>query len=414
MKITHIIKRFDFDEKERSNITLGPSTRLGRTSVLLEYDDGYSTAPDLYVKTRVTNPQSLKRWVGFQADVKHVKIAGAAVTTVLFRLSDGVQELYFNTGANDWVPAAPNNWNTEEEIADNIGTFPIPASKSMQVVVNLATSNAKYTPQVTSIGLLYESDFEAMEDYIWRSLIPDMRAKIRPVAEHHIASNGTASIDLADDYPIETPYNIVSIDAVYNLSTDPGKLVDLLDSYDAGSKVITLTSSPALENVILIRFLYEPEIAVTTSQDYTEIEKVPQIVFEDISQADGVETVGRDSVINKRTGAGKAVKATHADIVMLCRWITDKHKDHVRLADAIKSYLGNNELLTSYGLDEKFRLWLIDEYDQRTFPSQQEIHAGRLRFRIVQALFYDSDAVDVYGVLNFNLALKSVKQQAPC
>jgi hypothetical protein len=156
----------------------------------------------------------------------------------------------------------------------------------------------------------------------------------------------------------------------------------------------------------LIRFLYVPEIAVTTSQDYTEIEKVPQIVFEDITQDRGMETVAGDYVINKTDGKGKSVHATQNDIVMLCRWITDKSKDHARLADAIRNYLGNNPLLTCVGLDEEFRLWLVDEYDQRTFPSTQEMHAGRLRFRIVQALFYDSDAVDVTGTLRFNLSMR--------
>jgi len=412
MKITHIIKRFDFTDAKRSLITLGPSTRLFENRILLKVDDAtgkFPTDPDLFVNSWVANPLSLKRWTGFMVDVKHGKLNGNEVTTTLFRLSDGTQELYYNDGAAAWVPAGAGNWNTEIEVATNIDKFPAVAKK-IQVIVNLATSNADFSPEIASIRLLYESDFEGLEDYIWRSLIPDMRTKIKPVADHHIASDGTSSIDLANDFKIETPYNILSVDSVYNLTIDPGKVADIFDSYVPGPNqtpgVVTLSSSPAPGDTVLIRFLYVPEIAVTTSQDYTEIEKVPQIVFEDITQDRSMETVGRDFVINKGTGAGKAVKATQNDIVLLCRWITDKSKDHARLADAIKKYLGNNQLLTSVGLDEQFRLWLVDEYDQRTFPSQQEMHAGRLRFRIVQALFYDSDAVDVHGTLNFGLTLK--------
>jgi hypothetical protein len=193
---------------------------------------------------------------------------------------------------------------------------------------------------------------------------------------------------------------------VYDLSADPGKLNDLFQAYDPANKVVTLSSSVGAGNTVLVRFLYEPEIAVNTDQEYIEVSKVPQIILEEIKQAESAqETILPDYVINKGNGAGKKVQPTQSDIDIVATWITDKDKDHARLADAIKRYLGNNQMLRSVGQDEDFRLWLIDEYDQRTFPSQQGLRTGRLRFRIVKALFYDEDAKDITGVLDFGLTL---------
>lgn len=412
-RLKHIVKHFAFVEENRSRITLGTDVRLHPTLNRLQLKQGsgpgggYPTTTDLYAKTWTTTPRSMKRWVGFMADVKHYKSqAGTQLTDVRYRLSaDGVTELYWNGGANAWVPAAPNNWNTEAEVATNIVAFPA-STQTIQVVINLRTTDASVTPEVRALRLLYESDLEEMEDYVWRSLLPSMRSQIRPIGEHAIelAAPG-ASIDL-NTYPIETPYDIVGIDAVYDVDADPRKLTNLFDSYNDATKVITLTGAIPGGNTAVIRFLYAPVLAVTTHQDYTELEKVPEILVENIQIVDDLgKSNGAHYVINKATGAGKKVPVTQADIEVRGRYITDKAKDHARLADAVRRYFEANPLLRSVGMDDDFRLWLIDFYDQDTAPNQGDLHAGRFLFRISQAVFFDNDAVDITGVLNFDLAL---------
>jgi len=412
-RLKHIVKHFVFKEDNRPRITLGPEVRLHPTLHHLQLKQGsgtgggYPTTADLYAKTWTTTPRSMKRWVGFMADVKHFKNrAGTQLTDVRYRLSaDGVNELYWNSGANAWVPAAPNNWNTEAEVANNIAAFPA-STQTIQVVLNLKTDDASVTPEVRALRLLYESDLEELEDYVWRSLLPSMRSQIRPIGEHAIemAAAG-ASIDL-NTYPIETPYDIVGIDAVYDIDADPRKLTNLFDSYNDATKVIALTGAIPGGNTALIRFLYAPVLAVTTHQDYIELEKVPEILLEDVKIVDDLgKSNGAHYVINKATGAGKKVPVTQGDIEIRGRYITDKAKDHARLSDAVRRYFEANQLLRSVGMDDDFRLWLIDFYDQDTTPNQDDLHAGRFLFRIAQAVFFDNDAVDITGVLNFNLAL---------
>lgn len=405
-RLKHIIKSFRFIETERRNVELGPNVRLNpkldRLELKADLEGKFSTTADLFAKHRVTNPQSLKRWVGFQVDLTNKKnIKNVVVTDVRYRLGDGTQELYYNVGTTTWVPAAPNNWNTEQEVADNIQKFPIPASKSLQVIVNLKTSDPDFSPEVREIRLLWESDLEEMDDYIWKSLIPDLRSKIRPIADHAVKEAApTTTIDLSK---LETDYNIISIDAVYDTTADPGRLTDLFDSYDPATKIITLTAVIPANNISLSRFLYEPEVAVTTSQDYIETTSVPQITITSLSKEEYTRVTSKEDVINKGTGAGKQVDATQSDIVMTLEWLTNKAKDYARLTNELRRYLNNNELLRSVGQDELYRLWSVNDFQDQTLPSQQELHAGRLSIRIVKALFYDSDAVDVTGVLNFGL-----------
>ena len=410
MRVKTLIKTFEFLESERSSITLGPKTRLPPANnwIQLEATDGeYPLDYDLYVKTKSTTPRSLKRWTGFMVDVIHKKITGSYVTDVKYRLSDGTNELYYSSGAGAWIIASSNNWNTEEEVHNNISSFPV-ADQTLQVIVNLRTGNVLYTPIVKEIRVMYESDIEEMEDYVWRSLLNDMENKIRPIGEHAVQlPSASDTIDLINDFPIEAPYNIVSIDSVYNLSADPNKLSDLYQSYDSNNKIITLSSSQSSGSVLLIRFVYYPVVAVTTGQDYSELEKVPEIVLEDIAEVDGKDALRDEFVISKVTGVGKKVSITQTDIEILGKFVTNKGKDHARLKEAIQKYFGNNAFLTSLGLDENFRLWLLDDYDQQTTANQKDLHVGKFRFRIVQALFYHKDAEDINGVLDVKLSATS-------
>lgn len=405
-RLKHVIKIFEFAEPVRARLTLGPDTRLHAQEhrlQLIEDTNGFPTTPDLFVKTWLTTPRSLKRWVGFMADVQNFKnTKNVQITDVLYRLNDGTQDLYYNIGANTWVPASSNNWNSEIEIADNISTFPV-STQTIQVVLNLKSDDSRATPIVRAVRVLYESDLEEMEDYVWRSLLPDMRAKIRPIGDHHIETLVTGSAIDLNEFKIETPYDITAMDAVYDLDADPRKLTNLLDSFNDATQEISLTAPIPAGATVLIRFIYRPVFSVTTNQDYVELEKVPEVIMEDIKQVNDAYPVGRDFVLNKRTGEGKRVPATQNDIEIIGRFITNKAKDHARLTDAIKRYFRDNLLLRSVGMDDDFRLWLLGEYNQGTTASQKDLHTGRFRFRIASALFFDNDAVDIHGVLNFNL-----------
>jgi len=405
VRLVKLIKEFRFLEEKRSEITLGTNVRLNPDEHLLQLkedsNDEYPTTADLYAKTWVTNPDSLKQWLGFEAEAVHTTIDGVVVTSLGYRLSDGTDQYWWNTSA--WV-VDTTNWNTEQEVAANISAFAV-TLKKLQVVINLKTTDKTATPKLKRLKVLYSSDVKFQEDIVFRSLIPMLRDNLRPIGRHVLTKLSTSStIDLKNDHPLETPYNIVGIDAVFNHTDDPDHATDLYSSFNVGTQVITLTGSVAADKVVWVDFLWEPEVAVTTSQDYDEIEKVPVVILDDINLVDASERGPNDSVVNRSDGtAVKIFAPIRGDLDILMHLVTDKAIDQVRLADEVKRFFGNNQFLTSKGLDEEYRLWLTSEYDLTTTANREDLHSGRVRFRVVGVNYFERESADVYAIQRFHL-----------
>lgn len=407
MRLTTLIRRFEFSEDWRHRVTLGVGARLNPEEhcVQLTPDAAglYPTTANIRVATELATMSRLQAWLAFQAVIDHQYVDNVQVTGAGFRLSNGTTEYWWNSTA--WVDASalPNNWNTEAEVANNIATFQ-KTLRRIVVITNLTTSDERYTPSLRTLKIAYNSDIDFQDDLIYRSLIPLLRAQVRPTADYPIEMVATSqTIDLSSDqYALDTPYNIVGIDAVFNDTDDPSHFVDLLASYNANTKVITLTGNLAAGKQAWIRFIYEPEVYVTTSQDYSEIDKVPAVCLEDIQLVNAVELSQDDTVINVDTNQGVKVKApTQGDLEIVLSGITDKGRDQQRLADSLKAFFANNPLLPSTGLGENYSLWLIDEYAMTTNAGRKELHSGRLRFRIVGALFFLKPAEPVTGITRF-------------
>jgi hypothetical protein len=403
MRTKKLIKCFDFVEKNRERITLGPSVRLNpdsfRAQLQEDSDGNYSTATDLYVKTWVATPQSVKQWLLFEAVIVHwYDEDGDPITSDGFRLGDGTNEYWWDGGA--WVINAVN-WNTEAEVAANINQFPV-SERSIQVIVNLETTDVGYTPHLYSVKVLYASDIEYQEDIV-RSLIASLKDSIRPITDYPVKLlTDTDTIDLVNEFPLKTPYNIVDVDSAFNHDADPDHLVDILGSFNPSTQVITLNASLLSGTTVWLRLVYRPEVAMTTKRTYTEIGKVPVLVISDMNTIGKRQGQGDESVVDKATGSGTKVLAPlMLDIEFVLRCLTDKALDQHRLTDEVKRYFRQNPQLTSRGLDESYRLWLISEFDQQEPFGSAEIQTGNLRFQLANTLFYNRGDETVHAVKRF-------------
>lgn len=405
MRLQKLIKEFRFSEDIRAKLTLGADVRLNPERHWLQLkeaaDGTYPLTADLQAATWISNPKSVKQWLGFDVEMLYTKIDTVQVTSLGFKITDGTTVRYWSGAA--WVTAGASNWNTEAEVAANIDTYPI-TKRKLGVVINLKTTNKLATPKVKAIKVLYSSDVEFQEDILYRSLVPALRAGVRPRGRLIFEALTTTDTFDLDDLGIETPYNIVDVDAAYNHTDDPNHLTDLLDTYNPSTKVVTLTASIAAGKDVWIDFLWEPEVAVTTSQDYSEVEKVPSLVLDDINLVDASVRGQPDGVVNRANGTAVTVPAPLVgDLEILAHLITDKGVDLQRFATELKRFFENNPLLTSVGTDEKYRLWVIDEFDMTTAANRGDLHTGRLRFRVVGVRYYLRDAVDGYAIKKFHL-----------
>jgi len=407
MRVKRLVKHLVFTEEFRSQITLGPNTRLNpkteRAELLADSVTGkFPLTADLFVKTRLTNPTTVRQWLSFEAVITNkLDSTNVPATNIQFRLDDGTTEFFHNGSA--WVAAGASDWNTEAQVATNIATFPVTA-KQIRVVINLVSLDDDFTPEVDRIKILWSSDIEFQEDIIYRSLVPLLKAQIRPIARNLHTMVSASAILNVNQFDIDTPYNLVNIDSIFNDTTDPNKVTDILSSFDSVSGLIVLTGGVAAGDVLFIRFTYEPEVAVTTSQEFIETQKVPEIVLNDINLIEATEIGQDDGVVDK--GAGTAVKVfapLQGNLEILIQGITDKAIDHQRLSDEMKRFFRNNPLLKSTGLDEPYRLWLIEEYDQRTTASLAELHTWQARIQIMNVRYWLKDALDTFAVEQLNL-----------
>jgi hypothetical protein len=403
-----LIQRFETDGANRSQMTLETGARINPSAAVpvLTLAEG---ATEGVARTRVWNPQSVKQWLGFEAEATHQYYGGAlaggepakvAYTSLQFRVSDGTDDYYWDGGA--WA-ITTTQWNTEAEISANLPTFSVTAQK-LQIVVRLATTEVGKNPRVRALKVLWLSDVEFLEDLVFRSLVPALRDNIRPISDYPIrpgAGGPWSSLDL-NDYPLETPYNLVDVVEAYDHTADPDHLVNLRAGYDPGTKVVTFSSAIPDGHDIWLRFTYEPEVAVTTSADYHEVAKVPAIIIQDVNERLTSGAVHNWILTNKATGEGvKQFAALQGDLEFTAVGLTDKAVDGKRLADAIKGFFANQRTLTSRALDRTYTLWLRSEYDQRTPPTVADLHSGAFRFVVRDIASYVRDSEDSYGVLQF-------------
>lgn len=406
MELRSFVKYFTWEEPDRAFVTLGADTRLNpetnRAQLGTFGSASYSTADDLYVKSRLTNPTAVRQWQGFEATViQKNDLTGAQVTSAGFRLFDGTDQYWWNGSA--WQISSAN-WNTEAEIATNISTFSA-TSRKLQVVVNLKTTDSAYTPELVEVKVLYGALLDSeIEDMVVRSIVPSLKANLRPVTRYIVAMPATGTTLDLDDFPTDTDYDIVGVHAVFNDDTDPDHDIDILDNYNTGTKVITLTGSVNEDTNLWLRLVYKPMVAVTTSRDYVELDKIPSIIIEDIRYNGATESTKGDFVGNKGLHSAKVLPGPlQGDLVMTMTAITDKLVDHMKLAAAVKRYFGNRPTIASTGLDESYTMSMLEEHEFIGQSSEEELHTWRATFRVANFNIWTRDVEDGYLVERFNI-----------
>lgn len=397
MKVRKLIKTFSFRNQDRDVVVLGTGTRLDaerhRVTLLADDDGVFPTDADLFVRSRLTNPTAVRRWTGFEADAVQVLDGlGQPLTSTQYRLDDGTTEHYWDGAA--WVIAGPSDWNSEAEVADNIPQFDATATRSLRVVVNLATTDPRFSPELLRIKVLYEAVIDFQEDILYRSLIPLLRSSIRPISRFVITMPALSNSFPIADAKLETGYEVVGIDSVFDLTSDPDRLNDLFLSFDGTT--ITMTTAVAAGNQVWVRFIYEPVVAMKTSQDFIDASRVPAIVLDSVELVNARDAPsGEDSVANKAQGTAVMVPSPQqGDLEVTLLGMADKGVDEQRLSEAVNAFFSNTPFVTSTGLDEAYRLHLLDEYASVSESNQDEIHVGRARFQIRHFRRWLKDAVD--------------------
>lgn len=389
-------KSFLFEEPARrsmqfAGVRLHPNRH--RLELMPLIDGSFPLTLDLHARTRVTTPEACRKWCGFM-----VLSNTPPGTDVRFRLNDGVIDRYWNTGASDWTPAAPNNWNTEQEVADHIDAWP---TQALSVVIMLSTTDPSVSPNVTELRLLYDTDLVALEDYVVRSYIESLRENFRGISILQAKSTGQTSIDLSK---MQTPYDIVEVDALYNNTADPMHMRPVAGwAYDVGTKLLSIPAQPT-GNMLEVRFAWRPHVVLMQSQDYTEIPRIPAIVVDGVVVVNRSVVRERPYILNKGTGQGYAFdNAFQADIDVPLKLLCASSRDLHVMAEETSRFFANTTLLRVRGQDEFYPVCDEDTFDDGSAASQKEVYSATVQARIYNAVFYPEDARPITGVSSFEV-----------
>lgn len=407
--IQRLVQDFIFIEQNRSNFTFSDSTKIQLNSstqrielkpISIEARTGrnvYSTEANLYVKTQTFRPTTVQKWFGFSAVPRPT--LQPSQTSVSYRLNDGTDDYYYD-GA-DWVVAGSSDWNTEQVVSSNIATFPA-SSKQIAIVVNLKTDNKYATPYIECLNL----GFEARVDYV-RTLIDsfayEMDAATRYTLRWTTKGNGTSSITLP---AFDPSYNIVSLDAIYNLTDDPTETANLYSSYNTGTRVVTLTSSQDTDDALILYFTAKPSINIEmVSQDYYLPKTVPSITVTRID-LEGAQVLGEQSVRNISNGTAQVrynpyrLKATLSILVEAEALDTKLH-----LMESVISYFRNTPLLHWRHLDKQVSMRLVSEGSYNPTSNTKEGYESTFTCMLENVYLWLDPEQTKYLVLSVNSTL---------
>lgn len=377
MAVQQLLTCFSFQRSQRSTLTFSDPAKINIVgdvlSLKVEKYDRATGAPlyyadtDLTATTKLANPQALRTWLSF--GLLPTTSQQPAGTTVQLKVNDGTDDRYWDGGS--WAVAGAGDWNTEADVASNIGTFPA-TSKQLALVINLqASADLRSTPTLKTADLFWEGTVNYLES-IAEALIDSIKTSIRPLIEFGVRHTGGTTFSLND---FETPYNVVSVDAAYDHDTDPGHVTDILSAYDPTARIVTLTGSLPQGTRLWIEFTVEPEVYLNwSSQDYTEVEKVPAVVIDSID-TEGTETTGQIDVKNPSTSIAHVRRFPfRLNLTAGLRLVAESNQTLLKMQDEALVYGATTQLLPWAAVDKQITMRMSDKGLLRGKPSLSDAH----------------------------------------
>lgn len=370
----------------------------------------YPTDQNLSARSRLYRPAALRQLLMVQAC--GVFPEG---TSIGYRLFDGTTERWWNGSA--WAVAGAGNWNTETELNAHIATYSA-AARQFAVTFNLATTDPNVTPELQGLRVLWEGPIDWHDDILIDSLLGEYLAGLNFVCDASLPPLDaiTTTVDL-DDYLQRSTLDVVDLDAVFNDTLDPQHATNILGSYNAGTKLLTLSGSVAVGTRLFLRLLVRPSVSWSTHQDFEEVGKVPAVILSETKtvKSTGGPIWGEAGIVRKDTGAAWTIPApARLSFAIIAELRTSSLRELSRLHSAILERLEDGPMsggpfLRSVATDRRFRVWTIDEYQTVTAPeNSSDLRVAQLTIRIEDVTAQTRPARAANGVLTLNLGFHRI------
>ncbi len=411
-----LIYAFTFEEENRSRLTFSDATkvRLNPATHLLELAPQrrdpvtkaliYPTDENLWIQTWVANPRAVRQWLNFYCEPS-TQPTGAAVK---FKLTDGLHNYYWN--GTTWAVASTANWNTLQEVNANIDHFPV-TNCLLGVVINLRTTDTKVTPTVEYLDLLMSCDVEYLYSLIADSMGQSLKDEVRAPIDFAVDAPGGKHVSLS---ALETSYDIVGIEGVYDHRTDPKHLVNLLHAFDSSARDIELTVEVTRGYPLWIKMLVAPEVYINWgSQDYVAVEKIPALVIDSITtrfiQNVATQEV-KDVALNRATVRRMPLRLTLSFTVLL---LAEKNRTLLAMMSRALKYAATHPTLTWRDLDQAVALRAPSPLSFSPRPNLSDKHQTTFNLSLENVYLWLRPEEYTPLVERLNLQLSGTHQDGP-
>ncbi len=173
-------------------------------------------------------------------------------TELKYQLSNdnGSKYLYYN-GSN-WIesvdPSDMSQWNTALEVDQNINTFPLLSDKQIKVRVLFRSLSRDKTPKLKNIYFMVRYKYDPIVD-----LLSSLKYFIETNLSAQFLMRYTME-ESSDSFVLDTDFTNISIETIFNITTDPNQTLNIFSSYDPNTKTITLTSNANIDDILEISF----------------------------------------------------------------------------------------------------------------------------------------------------------------
>lgn len=414
-----LIKRFDFgfNSQAREEMDLTGGLRLGQRGIECPRVTAakshrpslirYSTSTDLTARTWIETPTGLKQWLGFSATVRKLKplvnpYSPSPLYGLRFRLTDGVSDYYWD-GAAWSTPTLDAHWNTEGQVASAIASFPV-TTQGIGFIVNMWTTDARLTPQLLGLRLVYDADVNEARDLLYGSLVPELEAlRCRGRVAIRMAADGN-TIDMSDLAALgfTSSYKLADVVAVYDHTNDASHLANLLDSFAGG--IASLSSSILAGDVAWVDFEFTPTAAVQTSADYSEVSVLPRVDVVDVRETNRAEsTTIEDYVINVDTGEGWKLPAPRvADVGYRLEILADKQFDAFSIREALMKWAAENKFITMRSTGERYDISVTIPPSFMSESQLTNLVTIEATVTVSNVAFFEDPATPAYGIQTAN------------
>ena len=320
----------------------------------------FSTADDIFVRTRLFSPTIATQW-GFIQPIGTEEVEneqGVVVTSYAFRVFDGTDSWYWDGGA--WAIAGAGDWNTLTDFNANLPAL-FASATSIAIEVRLRTTDGRFTPSLVEVLLKWTGQqISFFEEWIYNVLIASLQDSLRPESNFLIDGSGSISIPLGD-IEFDTDLNIEDLICVFDETIDPDHTTNLLVSYDTGTQVITLSSAIPSGNRVFLTAIVVPQVSVTTSSDYSQEARVPAVRITNITPGARKGLFARgpgaiDQTLPVPAGTVYPLPIPLRDYDFSFATEAPTSLDLVKLNEAMSNWMDSHPVLRSLALDLGIRM----------------------------------------------------------